>query len=438
MTVLAQECVFMTTSAPTRHRPRLHYGWIILATGLLTVFGALGLARFGYTLILPPMQEGLGLSNTEAGALATGNFIGYLCLALIGGALASRFSPRRVITFAALFMGVTMLLTATAGNFFQALVWRTLTGMGSGASNVPVMALLAAWFARERRGLATGVAVAGTSVALIVTGPLIPRLLSLSQSQGWRISWVVLGILGIGVGIACHFLLCDRPSHMNLSPVGEKPLAEKASAEKASAGARNGRAGDSAEANSWGRVYRRGVVWHLALIYTLFGFSYIIFLTFFARYLQGEQGYSKEAVGGLWRNIGWLSLFCGVIWGWVSDVFGRKYGLACVCFLQATAYALFAVWKTPMGVMVSVLLFGITAWSIPAIMAAACGDHLGPRLAPAALGFLTLFFGIGQATGPLAAGALADMTGSFTLALLIAAVTAAAGGLASLALHRSH
>jgi MFS family permease len=53
-------------------------------------------------------------------------------------------------------------------------------------------------------------------------------------------------------------------------------------------------------------------------------------------------------------------------------------------------------------------------------MAATCGDVLGPRMAPAALGFITLFFGIGQALGPSVAGAIADATGTFLPTFLLA------------------
>jgi len=183
-------------------------------------------------------------------------------------------------------------------------------------------------------------------------------------------------------------------------------------------------------------VYGSGVVLHLAAIYFTFGFSYIIFATFFAQYLQEEAGYTKEAAGGYWQVVGWLSLSCGVIWGWVSDVLGRKYGLACVCFLQGLCYGVFALWTGHAGAIAAVILFGLTAWSIPAIMAAACGDHLGPRLAPAALGFLTLFMGIGQALGPFVAGFIADRTGSFSPAFLAAAVVAMTGGAGALLLKR--
>ena len=87
------------------------------------------------------------------------------------------------------------------------------------------------------------------------------------------------------------------------------------------------------------------------------------------------------------------------------------------------------------------MLYGLTAWSIPAIMAAACGDVLGARLAAAGIGFVTLFMGIGQAAGPVVAGAMADASQSFLPAMLLAAVVALVGAalaafLRPLVLHR--
>jgi hypothetical protein len=67
-------------------------------------------------------------------------------------------------------------------------------------------------------------------------------------------------------------------------------------------------------------------------------------------------------------------------------------------------------------------------------VAAACGDYLGSRLALVALGFVTLFFGLGQAAGPSVAGALADATGSFGPASLLAAGVALLDGVGSLLL----
>lgn len=403
--------------APVSPPARLHYAWVVLAMGTLVVFSALGLARFGYTVLLPSMQAGLDLDNTQAGALATANLVGYLTLSIIGGALAARFGPRAVITGGLTLAGLGMLLTGLAQGFLPVATWRALTGIGSGASNVPIMGLMAAWFASQRRGMASGIAVAGSSVALILIGPLVPRILAAYGENGWRVSWLIFGGVTLALALGSFLLLRNRPRELGLNPLGME--AQVQAPETGSAKL------------AYGLVYRSPMVWHLGLVYVAFGFSYIIYLTFFTKRLVTEGGYSPEAAGGLFMLMGWFSLLCGLIWGSVSDRIGRKGALILVYLVQALSFGLFALSPSPAGFTVSAILFGLTAWSIPAIMAAACGDLLGARLAPAALGFITLFFGLGQAVGPSVAGAMADASGSFSPAYQLAAGVALLGALST-------
>jgi MFS family permease len=130
--------------------------------------------------------------------------------------------------------------------------------------------------------------------------------------------------------------------------------------------------------------------------------------------------------------IGGLSIFCGLIWGGFSDLLGRKYGFALAYLTLAVAYAVLALIKSSIGFYFSAVIFGLTAWSIPTIMAAAAGDYVGPRLAPAGLGFITLFFGIGQALGPALGGYLADATQSFAMPFLLASSVSLSGAISSL------
>lgn len=399
------------------NQDRIHYAWIVLAVGTLVVFGSLGLARFGYTVVLPSMQAELGMDNTQAGVLATANLVGYLALSVIGGALAARYGPRVVITSGLALAGVAMLFTGLANGFLQLAIWRGLTGIGSGASNVPVMALVAAWFTARRRGLATGIAVAGSSLGLILLGPLVPRILSVYGESGWRVSWYIFGGATLILAILGWLLLRNHPDKMGLKPVG--------------APGENPAPGSRAQALQWGRVYRSAAVWHLGFVYVAFGFSYIIYMTFFTKRLIAEGGYSPETAGRLFMTMGWFSLLCGLIWGTISDVIGRKPALVAVYLIHALAFSLFGFWPTPTSFTISAILFGLTAWSIPAIMAATCGDVLGPRLAPAALGFITLFFGIGQAIGPSVAGYLADSSGTFASAYLLAGGVALSGAISA-------
>ncbi|MDO8491239.1 MAG: MFS transporter, partial [Dehalococcoidia bacterium] len=384
---------------------RFHYGWVILAMGIFVIFGSLGLGRLGYSMVLPAMQAGLGIDNTQAGLLATANLIGYLGLAVIGGVIAARYGPRMLIAAGLAVAGVGMVLTGLSDGIVTAAVWRTLTGIGSGASNVPMMALLAAWFASRRRGLATGVVVIGSSFALIFVGSLVPLILSVYGPSGWRVSWFVLGAVTLLLATAALILLRNWPTEKGLRPMGAQP-------------------GDSVPklgggGLEWGRVYRSPKVWHLGLVYTAYGFSYIIYMTFFTKHLIVQGGYTQEAAGRLLMTVGWVSLPCGLLWGTVSDTIGRKGALIIVYSIHAVAFTLFSVWPSTPGFTISAILFGLSAWAIPAIMAAACGDVLGPRLAPAALGFITLFFGLGQAIAPALAGALADASGSFFPAFIL-------------------
>ena len=413
-----------------------HYAWYVLATATLVVFGSLGLARFGYTMVLPAMQVGLGLDNALAGGLATANLVGYLGLSVVGGALAARFGPRCVIAAGLAVAGVALILTGLARGFVDAAAWRLLAGVGSGASNVPVMGLMAAWFSRQRRGLASGVAVTGSSFALILLGPLVPRALEWGGEGGWRLCWFGYGAAVLALAVLALAVLRNAPSDVGCRPLGAQSpdVGSPDDGSHGDGGPRPEPPAGAAAPVRWASVYRSSAIWLLGGVYVAFGFSYIIYVTFFTKYLITEGGYTSAAAGGLFMTVGWCSLGCGLLWGWVSDAIGRKWALCIVYLIHTVAFALFALWPAPVGFTLSAVLFGLSAWSIPAIVAATCGDLLGPRLAPAGLGFVTLFFGIGQAAAPSVAGMVADATDSLAPALLLASAVAAAGAVGSLLL----
>jgi len=123
--------------------------------------------------------------------------------------------------------------------------------------------------------------------------------------------------------------------------------------------------------------------------------------------------------------LGALSLLSGVF-GTLSDRFGRQAGLIMVFALQGTAHLLVAVALPDAFLYVSIVLFGVCAWSIPSIMAAAVGDYLGPERAASAFGAITFAFGMGQIVGPGIAGVAAEAYGGFQVSFAIAAAMAAA------------
>ncbi|MBW2655078.1 MAG: MFS transporter [Deltaproteobacteria bacterium] len=389
---------------------KIHYGWIVIFMGLVTTVAAHGFGRMAYTILLPAMKDGLNFDYTQLGLLGTGNFIGYLSMAIIGGFLSARFGPRTVITIALVLMGVTMILTGLAKSFGFAFSMRLLTGLGNGAAYVPAMALGSAWFAVNRRGFATGIVSGGIGLGTFLSGIIVPFILTSYGADGWRYSWYILGSIVLLVAIFVFLFLRNHPEDKGLLPVGQEEKGD----------IQNSSVKNKVSSLDWGKVYRMKALWYLGIVYFFYGLSYIIYIIFFAAYLVKEMGYTAAWAGGLWATVGGLSIFCGVIWGSISDRIGRGKGAALAYFVLGLSYIVYAVFKSEAGFYLSAVLFGLTAWSIPTIMAAAAGDFVGPRLAPAGLGFITLFFGIGQSIGPALGGYLADISNSFTLPFLIA------------------
>ena len=132
--------------------------------------------------------------------------------------------------------------------------------------------------------------------------------------------------------------------------------------------------------------------------------------------------------------MGWANLLVSFLWGSLSDRIGRANTLVIIYLIHTVAFAMFGLATTPLFFTLAALMFGMSAFSVPAIMAATCGDLFGQKLAAAALGFVTLLFGIGQVAGPALAGMIADSSGSFTNAYLLASGVALAGAFGSLTL----
>lgn len=387
----------------------VHYRWVIVIMGLLTTLGAHGFGRFAYSMINPSMISGLGLSYTQVGTLATGNSIGYLVLALMGGVLATQFGTRFVISLSLALMGITMVLTGMARTYNFAVSMRILTGLGHGGAFVPALALGSIWFSKKRRGFATGIVMAGAGIGFALSGMLVPAILSSYGTDGWRYCWYYLGLIVLLLSCLAYVSIRNRPEDLGPKPLGLK---------KTEAG---GSGTEKTGELEWKKIYKIGSLWRLGAVYFMFGSSYIIYFNFFGTFLIKEIGWTHEQAGRLFTASGVFSIFCGLLWGYLSDLIGRRGGAAIAFLILAVSYGIFALLRSPVAYYVSALLFGLTVWSIPTIMAAAVGDYAGPKLAPAGLGFVTLFFGIGQAIGPAIGGFMADFTGSFTLSFLLAA-----------------
>ncbi len=384
--------------SPT-HKPAVHYAWVIAATTMLVVLGAVGLARFAFGMILPAMAQDLGLDYREQGILGASYFLGYLAMVALMPWLAPKLGSRRLCVWGMVLVTLSLLAMSLVRDYALLSVSYFITGLGSGAAFVGAMSLPSHWFHPSHRARAAGVATAGAGVAILFSGLVVPHVSGAFGLASWQIIWLMFAGLTALFCLLAAVLLRDRPAEMGLTPFG-RPNAGGAPASGAPA-----------------KPIRSGpILLRLGVIYALFAVTMLTYTTFIVTTMVNDLSVPKATAGVLWSIVGGLSIFSGPLFGNVSDRGGHRAGIVSALVAQAIAYGLIAAGTGTIGLYVSILLFGLSAWSLPSIVSAAAGDYFGPERAAGIFAILTLIFAVGQVLGPAGAGFLADWTGSFAAA----------------------
>ncbi|MET0857195.1 MAG: YbfB/YjiJ family MFS transporter, partial [Telluria sp.] len=103
-------------------------------TALALSLGAavsLGLTRFSYALLLPPMRDDLSWSYLLSGSMNTGNALGYFIGALITPAIMRRYGAQAALVGGAVLAGIFMMLSGLVVNAELLILQRVLAGIAS-------------------------------------------------------------------------------------------------------------------------------------------------------------------------------------------------------------------------------------------------------------------------------------------------------------------
>lgn len=373
----------------------VHYAWVVAGACTLAILCGLGLARFAFGMMLPSMAASLSLDYEQSGWLGSAYLIGYLAMVAMLPLLVPRLGVRMMISGGLLLVALSMLGIAWTQEFVVVWLLYFLTGIGSGATVVPVLSQVSQWFYPSHRGVAAGLLMSGAGLGIITSGFAVPRLAPSFGFLAWQTGWLVFAaVSAVAAGLA-YALIPNHPRDMGKTPFGKVPELSHSSA-----------------VGGPPRRSRR-LVAHLGLIFGVYGATYMLYVTFIVTSMVHSYGMSEAEAGELWAWFGFLSMFSGLLFGSLSDRIGRRAGLAVAFSFFAPAYGLVAVSPWMPGLYASILLFGLAAWSVPGIIAGAAGDYFGPAGAVSGLTILTLVFSVGQVLGPILGGFLAERAGSF-------------------------
>ncbi len=175
-------------------RKKAHYGWVIALTGMAVLFSCLGLGRFSLGMLLPSMGLSLDLNYSQMGLIGTGNFVGYMISVVLAGIVARAIGARWTITMGLILVGGSMVLISQAAGFMGVMTLYAATGIGSGLALVPMLGLVSHWFLKSNRGRAAGTMLSGNGIGIAFTGLFIPWVNTFVGAEGWRTSWMTIGI----------------------------------------------------------------------------------------------------------------------------------------------------------------------------------------------------------------------------------------------------
>ena len=373
---------------------------------------SLGLARFSYALMLPPMRADLGWTYFTAGAMNTVNAGGYLIGALLTARLLRRHSARRLLLAGGTVAGVALIGHGWVVGHTSLYALRFVTGLASAATFV-TGGLLAAREAASpsagapvaasgrgaplHAGLALGIYYGGTGVGIVVSALLVPLLVP-GDGHAWQAGWIGLGIAAL---VATAVMAASTR---------DVRAAASASVERSAFAAR--RFGPALVA------------------YFLFGLGYIGYMTFVVTLLR-EQRLAGGVITAFYAVLG-IGVFASS-WLWAGLLQrrrdGRAMGLLDALLAVATLLPVLSV--HPLAVFASGLLFGAVFLSVVASTTALVRHNAAPGAWPAGIALFTTVFAAGQIVGPALIGRVADgaggLRGGFALsaaALAIAAVVA--------------
>ena len=259
----------MEEARPTPHRATLFYGWVIVAV-MATVGGlsmALGSLNFG--LFVKPMGDELGIGRAVFGWAQSLRQVASAVTAPVVGGLIDRFGARVLLSTAAVITGGALLCLAFVWAGWQVVVLFGLMGIvgmsGPGAlvTTVPVTK----WFVRQR-----GKALAFMSLGIPIGGLIfVPLTQVLIDAFGWRTAWILLALVGAGLIVPLALIFVRRqPEDLGLLPDGGPPAVVPPVATGRERRRPAPPAGEPDE-RSWTRTeaLRSGTFWRLVFVFSV-------------------------------------------------------------------------------------------------------------------------------------------------------------------------
>ncbi|MBN7805879.1 MFS transporter [Agrobacterium rosae] len=376
--------------------------------GALAMASAMGFGRFSFTPILPGMMADVPLSAGQAGVIAAGNFAGYLAGAILA-AYSWGAGRERLIALSGLLSTAFLLFAMAAFSSVEAFtIIRFLSGVASALTMIFTSQIVIGHAAKAGKDHVQALHFGGVGAGIAISSLLV-FLIGVVFDAGvasWREEWIAGGVFTLLSLAFVWRILPDGPPRMAQTKA-EPPIR-----------------------------------WHMplalvTLAYGLFGFGYVITATFIVTIAR------MAAAGAMVEFLAWFVTGCAAavslfVWKPVLRAVGLKRAFVIALAVEAVGILASVTLPPVFGVLVGGLFLGLTFMVITAY-GLQLGREFSAESPRRAFAFMTAAFGTGQIIGPLVAGWVAQMTGSFTAPTILAVIVLACSiSLMVPVLRRSH
>jgi MFS family permease len=381
----------------------IFFGWFVVAATFTVLLLGFGVA-YSFASFFDGLEADFQASRGDVSLIFSIAGFLYFSLGAISGPLSDRIGARPVVAFGIVLIAIGLLASSFAQNLWQIyLSYGAAVGVGIGFAYVPSVGVLQRWFVR-RRGLATGLAVAGIGVGTLVAPPVSGALV---EALGWRGTFQVLAGVILVVGLLAAALLVSNPAARGLYPDGDATAGEGASLS--------------------GMSLRAAL--STAPFWLLFAASAIVSLGLFVPFVHlvkfsVDHGHEESRAILLISLIGVGSMSGRLILGGLADRFGRHRAIVAMFLGMALVQAWWYFSTSFWALAVYAVCFGLFYGGFVALAPALTADYFGAKNVGGIIGVQYSGTAVGNLLGPVAAGFAFDFTRAYDLSIALSASTA--------------
>ncbi len=394
-------------------RSKFFYGYVVVIASFAVIVVASG-ALYSFSVFVEPLQEHFGWSRAVTAGAFSASMVGQGVFSIGSGRLTDRFGPRLVVSVSGLLFGLGFLVMSRVDTIWQFyIVYGVMIAAGFSGVPVPLMSTIARWF-HMRRGLMTGIVMAGSGVGTMLMPPLANWLI---YQTDWRTSYMALGLILTAVIVLSAQFLRRDPSEKRFRLFGSDEPADERTAQAFPRGGLQLSA-----------VMRTKQFWLLCIALAGFGYAFQSVMVHVVIHARG-LGFSPASAAAIMSVVGGFGIVGRIGVGGLADRLGSRWLLTIVLAMLSLSLFWLVIADQPWAIYTLAAVFGFAYGGVVPLESYRAAELFGLRAHGAILGAIVFSVLIGSAGGPALAGYGFDLLGSYTIPFTVCGVIAALAAL---------